>query len=307
MPGHSPLITAAQLADSLGCDDLCVIDCRFDLLEPGAGRRAWLDGHIPGAVYADLDRDLAGPISASSGRHPLPEVSQFTERLGNWGVGNDSEVVVYDAGSGAIAARAWWMMHWLGHDSVRLLDGGIKAWLDAGHALDNVPAARPASRFVAWPRDDMIVTTAEVEAAVVSGDEMTLLDARDATRFRGEAEPIDRVAGHIPGTVNLPFAGSLTDEGRFRPAAEIARRFDEALQPLAGRRWGVRSDRMPSCAGGHVRRAGNARPVRRLLERVDCGSAPAGRMRSLRPRRAARDCGIDVNLMQDRRVVLINY
>ena len=239
VPGHSPLITAAQLADSLGCDDLCVIDCRFDLLEPGAGRRAWLDGHIPGAVYADLDRDLAGPISASSGRHPLPEVSQFTERLGNWGVGNDSEVVVYDAGSGAIAARAWWMMHWLGHDSVRLLDGGIKAWLDAGHALDNVPAARPASSFVARPRDDMIVTTAEVEAAVVSGDEMTLLDARDATRFRGEAEPIDRVAGHIPGTVNLPFAGSLTDEGRFRPAAEIARRFDEALQPLAGRRWGV--------------------------------------------------------------------
>lgn len=239
VPGHSPLITTSQLAESLGRDDLCVIDCRFDLLEPDAGRRAWLDGHIPGAVYADLDRDLAGPVSASSGRHPLPDVRQIAERLGHWGVGNDTEVIVYDAGSGAIAARAWWMMHWLGHGRVRLLDGGIKAWLDDGNALDSGPVARPAGSFVARAQHDMIITTAEVEAAVASGDDMRLLDARDAARFRGEVEPIDRLAGHIPGAVNLPFAGSLTAEGRFKPPAELVRRIDEALPQRAGRRWGV--------------------------------------------------------------------
>ncbi len=239
MPGNSPLITASQLADSLGREDLCVIDCRFDLLKPAAGRQAWLDGHIPGAVYADLDKDLAGPITAGSGRHPLPDTRQIAERLGQWGVGNDTEVVVYDAANGAIAARAWWMMHWLGHSRVRLLDGGIKAWQDDGNTLESGPVARPATHFVARARADMVITTADVEAAAASDGDMTLLDVRDAARFRGEAEPIDRVAGHIPGAVNLPFTGNLTAAGRFRSPAELARRIEGARQQREGQRWSV--------------------------------------------------------------------
>lgn len=239
MPATSPLITASELAASLGNDALCVIDCRFDLLDPAAGRRAWLDGHVPGAVYADLDKDLAGPTSATSGRHPLPDVRRMEERLGRWGVGNDTDVVVYDAGNGAIAARAWWMFHWLGHARVRLLDGGIKAWLDDGNTLESGPVAREKATFVANPRHDMVVTTADVEAALASSGELVLLDARDPARFRGEAEPIDRVAGHIPGAVNVPFSGNLTPEGRFRTPAELACRIEDALQQRQGHRWAV--------------------------------------------------------------------
>lgn len=239
MPRTPPLITASQLAVSLGRDNLCVIDCRFDLLHPADGRRAWLEGHIPGAVYADLDKDLAGPKSATSGRHPLPDVRQMEERLGQWGVGNDTDVVVYDANSGAIAARAWWLLRWLGHSRVRLLDGGIRAWQDDGNPLQSGPVTRSPATFTARPRHDMVVTSADVAAALASDGDLILLDARDAVRFRGEAEPIDPVAGHIPGAVNLPFSGNLTPDGRFRTPAELARRIEEALQQRQGRHWGV--------------------------------------------------------------------
>ena len=239
VPGTSPLITASQLAASLGRDDLCVIDCRFDLMRPADGRRAWLDGHIPGAVYADLDKDLAGPTSAKSGRHPLPDVRRIEERLGQWGVGNNTEVVVYDAGGGAIAARAWWMLHWLGHGRVRLLDGGFSAWQRDGYPVEAGPVSRPAATFTARPRHDKVITTADVAAALASDGDLVLLDARDGARFRGESEPIDRVAGHIPGAVNLPFGGNLAADGRFRTPAELARRIEEALQQRKGRRWGV--------------------------------------------------------------------
>lgn len=235
----STLITASQLAASLGRADLCVIDCRFDLANPAAGRRAWLDGHIPGAVYADLDKDLAGPTSTSSGRHPLPDVRLMEERLGEWGVGNDTDVVVYDAGNGAIAARAWWMLHWLGHDRVRLLDGGIKAWLDDGNALEIGPVTRQRATFVARPKQEMVVTTTDVEAALASSDGLVVIDVRDPARFRGEAEPIDRVAGHIPGAVNVPFSGNLTADGRFRPPEELARRIEDALRQRQGQPWAV--------------------------------------------------------------------
>lgn len=239
MPENSPLINSAQLAAGLVRDDVCVIDCRFDLFAPDAGRNAWLEAHIPGAVYADLDKDLAGAVSGSSGRHPLPDTRQIETFLGNCGVDNDTDVVVYDAGNGSIAARAWWMMHWLGHGRTRVLDGGLKSWTDGGNPTESGIELRPAARFVARPRDDMVVTTAELVAGRFPAGGLKLFDARDAIRFSGEAEPIDRVAGHIPGAVNLPFSGNLADDGRFRPPAELAQRLEEAHVPSDGQRWAV--------------------------------------------------------------------
>lgn len=235
----SPLISAAELAAILQRDDVCVIDCRFDLQVPTAGREAWLEAHIPGAVYADLDTDLAGPISASTGRHPLPDPKRFEETLGRWGIDNETEVVVYDAGSGAIAARAWWMMHWLGHSAVRLLDGGFEAWRDGGNVTESGAVRRSPAHFSGRVRDDLVITTAEVVAGMASGSPVTLLDARDAARFRGEVEPIDPVAGHIPGAINVPFSGSLSATGRFRAPGELARRLAGALASGAGHRCGV--------------------------------------------------------------------
>ena len=240
MPEPSPLISAASLSNKLGREDLCIIDCRFDLFDPEAGRSAWQNAHVPGAVYAHLDYDLAGPISETSGRHPLPATARITDLVGAWGIGNGTEVVVYDSGNGAIAARAWWMMHWLGHDRVRLLDGGMHAWTGRGLETERGSVVRRrAKRFDARPRDGMIITTAEVSAGIGSGDPVLLLDARDPKRFCGETEPLDTVAGHIPGAVNLPFSGSLTADERFREPGELARRFAEVLPPEPGSRWGV--------------------------------------------------------------------
>lgn len=239
VPAFSTLISASSLADILGRGDVCVIDCRFDLLEPEAGRRQWLESHIPGAVYADLDKDLAGPVGAGSGRHPLPEPRQFAELLGQWGVDNGTDVVVYDSGGGAIAARAWWMLHWLGHGRARVLDGGLRSWLDAGNATESGPVTRKGARFVARPRDDMIISTPEIAAGLASGRAVPLLDAREAARFRGEIEPIDRVAGHIPGAISLPFAGNLTATGRLESPEALARRFEAALPAGSPRGWAV--------------------------------------------------------------------
>lgn len=239
MPDDSPLISAATLAERLGNRDLCVIDCRFDLFEPDAGRKAWLQAHIPGAIHADLDNDLAGPKTKHSGRHPLPDIREIEERLGQWGVGSDTDVVVYDAASGAFAARAWWMMHWLGHGRVRLLDGGFSAWTSGGYATATGPEYRRRVRFIARPQHDLVITTADVEDGLADGEPVTLLDARDGPRFRGEVEPIDPVAGHIPGAVSLPFSGNLAGDGRFRPPAELAGRFEGALRLRDGKRWGV--------------------------------------------------------------------
>lgn len=234
-----PLISAAALAEMLGHVDVCVVDCRFDLFDVDAGRNAWLEAHIPGAVYADLDKDLAGPITATTGRHPLPNPERMSEILGRWGVDGECMVVVYDAGSGAIAARTWWMLHWLGHSRVALLDGGFSAWRDAGLAEESGPVTRSRREFRANPQHDMVITTEEVLRGLAARGGLRLVDARDSRRFRGEVEPIDRVAGHIPGTVNLPFAENLGENGRWKSAAQIAARFESVLGGCTDGRWSV--------------------------------------------------------------------
>lgn len=239
MSERSNLISVDDLRSRLDAPDLRSIDCRFDLADRRAGRRAYLQGHIPGAVYADMDRDLAAPISPTSGRHPLPDVSEFAATLGRLGISNASDVVVYDAGNGSLAARAWWLLRWLGHERVRLLDGGFAHWIAADGPV--TPGAEQVSeaRFLPRPRKEMVLTTAELESDINAIAGMRLYDARDAARFRGEIEPIDPVAGHIPGSQNLPFPVSLDDEGRWKSKAALEALWRSVLGEDRSTPWAV--------------------------------------------------------------------
>ena len=214
------LIQAEELASRLGDPRLRLFDCRFDLARPAYGRSAYGDEHVPGAIHADLNQDLSCPATPTSGRHPLPSPADFERRLRAWGVNADSLVVAYDDGNGTYAARLWWMLRWLGHDEVVVLDGGMRRWLQLGLPLDeDVPEPAPGN-FAARLRPAMVATASDVLAA--SGDPLTrLVDARAPERYRGEVEPIDRVAGHIPGARNHPFGLSLDAQGRFLPSTAL--------------------------------------------------------------------------------------
>jgi thiosulfate/3-mercaptopyruvate sulfurtransferase len=206
-----------------------LVDCRFNLMDIGQGRREYLAGHIPGAVYAHLDDDLASPITVESGRHPLPDVDDFVRTLGDWGIDHDTQVVVYDHSNGAVAARLWWLLRWLGHDNVAVLDGGFAAWTSAKGGLETEVANHRSTTFVATPNFDMVATTAEIAEAVAAGDSLNIIDARDASRFNGEMEPIDAVAGHVPGALNKPFLGGVHDDGTWLDPGEHRRSWDELL------------------------------------------------------------------------------
>jgi thiosulfate/3-mercaptopyruvate sulfurtransferase len=227
------LIDVHALQNLLGEPRLAVVDCRFDLMSPEAGRQAYLRAHIPGARYADLNRDLSAPIGAHTGRHPLPSAEAFAVWLGAIGIGDDTQVVAYDEANGSIAARLWWMLRWLGHGAVAVLDGGFKAWTDHGGALQAGDTGSPAGGREArhfTPRVDLgsVVSTTDLENALRDRKSL-LVDARAPERYAGAVEPIDPVAGHIPGAVNHPFTASLGAEGRFLPAAELKRRWKEDL------------------------------------------------------------------------------
>lgn len=233
------LITPRQLAARLEDPDLAVIDCRFDLARPQWGREAYATARIPHALYAHLDRDLSGKTSASTGRHPLPPIDELAARLGQWGIDAQVHVVTYDQGSGAYAARLWWLLRWLGHMRVAVLDGGIAAWQEEKLPLDTAPVSqaltgRPARRFEARPDADMVVSTSELEGLIGSGEiataDQVLIDARSAERFAGRGETIDPVAGHIPGARNHPFADNLDSTGRFLDRGTLRERFAKTLE-----------------------------------------------------------------------------
>jgi len=237
MPDSSNLIVAEALSALVG--DIVIVDCRFDLADAGAGRRAYEEAHIPGAVYADLDRDLAAPIGPATGRHPLPDPDILATTFGRLGIGRGTRVVVYDAANGGIAARCWWLLRWLGHAEVRLLDGGFSAWRAAGLPVESGIARNPLRSFAPNPRNDWILTTTELAAAVDGGEVRDLFDARDRTRYRGESEPIDPVAGHVPGARNLPFTDFLGPDGRWRDAESRRELWQRALPAGAGPGFGV--------------------------------------------------------------------
>jgi thiosulfate/3-mercaptopyruvate sulfurtransferase len=215
MPAWTTLVPAEAVARQLGKPDWVIVDTRFDLTDPGAGRRAYDAAHVPGALYAHLDDDLAGPVRADSGRHPLPDPAVLGARFGAWGVDDGTQLVAYDDSGGAHAARLWWLARWLGHDSVAVLDGGLAAWRSAGLPLTSEPAGqRRSRRFVPRVRSGMDIGAAAL-ASGLAGQDLLLVDARAPPRFRGETEPIDARAGHVPGAINEPFQRNLDADGRF--------------------------------------------------------------------------------------------
>lgn len=241
---RTTLLSPAELAPHLENPDWLVVDCRFDLARPQAGAEAYEAGHIAGAVYAHLDRDLSGPLTPTSGRHPLPAPERFAATLSGWGVTADTQVVAYDADTGAYAARLWWMLRWVGHRKIAVLDGGFKAWRSAGLPVSSDIPVRPASNFIARPDRTLWLDAAQVAERVQQGD-WRLLDARAPERFAGEVEPLDSVAGHVPGARNHPFATSMDSEGRFLPAAQLRER-------LAGSQAGVADGNTIAMCGSGV-------------------------------------------------------
>lgn len=224
----STLITAADLMGHVADPHWRVVDCRFDLGDPCSGEAAWRQEHIPQALYAHLDRDLSGPVTPLTGRHPLPAPAALAATLSRWGIDRTTQVVAYDDSGGMYAARFWWLLRWLGHDRVAVLDGGIKAWVAAGGTLDSRTTATGAARFVPEVRATAAVDAAGVQRALAAGTH-TLVDARAPDRYAGRVEPIDPVAGHVPGACNFPFQRNLGPDGRFLAPDELARRWRALL------------------------------------------------------------------------------
>ena len=239
MIDKSILIVAEAAQQRLQEPDWVAVDCRSELADPDAGRAMYEGGHLPSAVFLDLDRDLAGPVTRSSGRHPLPAVDDIVRRLEELGIGNASRIVVYDSNSGALAARAWWILRWLGHEDVKLLDGGLDQWAALGYPMEKGPVARQSTRFVPRVRDEMVLSTAELETDIEAIPALRLLDARDEARFRGAEEPIDPVAGHVPGARSLPYAAFVNADGTWRPLEERRARLLAALDKEPDRPWSV--------------------------------------------------------------------
>ncbi len=225
---HTTLIDPATAVRLIGAPGIAVIDCRFDLAAPAAGRQAYLMGHIPGARYADLQQVLSARITPASGRHPLPAPAAFAAWAGANGIADGTQVLAYDAGSGAFAARLWWILRWLGHQAVAVLDGGYAAWLAAGGGVqvDVSPAAR--RNFTPRPDQAPALTSKQVLEALRDPGRL-LVDARAPERYAGNAEPLDPVAGHVPGARNYPYPLNLDSGGRFLPPAELRRRWLEFL------------------------------------------------------------------------------
>lgn len=224
------LIGPQDLARRLGQPNLVILDCRFALEDPAYGRRAHAAGHLPGACFADLEQDLSAPVvPGRTGRHPLPEPEQLCRRLRDWGVNHDSEIVLYDDGPGAFAARAWWLLLWLGkREGVCLLDGGLNAWQAAGLPLEQQQPHPVSGDFEGSPDERLVLQADELLRRLAEPD-LILLDARGLPRFRGEVEPIDPVAGHIPGAQCAAFIDNLGNDGRFLAPETLRRRFAELI------------------------------------------------------------------------------
>jgi thiosulfate/3-mercaptopyruvate sulfurtransferase len=211
-----------------------VLDCGFDLAQPEAGRAAWQQGHVPGAVYLHLDRDLSGSKhndkGVFQGRHPLPNRAAWAQTLGNCGITPQTPVVCYDDQGGPYAARAWWLLRWMGHHDVAVLDGGKRAWTEAGGTLHtDAPAAK---RCAAYPAGQATMTTVLAESVLKQLGALRLIDARVGERFRGEVEPLDAAAGHIPGARNRFFKDNLGADGRFAHVTELSRAWAPLLREI---------------------------------------------------------------------------
>ncbi|MBI3563344.1 MAG: sulfurtransferase [Gammaproteobacteria bacterium] len=225
---YTTLVDVATLQSHLHDPRWVCVDCRFELQNPKAGRLAYLQAHIPAARYADLDTDLASAPTATSGRHPLPDPRSLADKLGQWGIDRHTQVIVYDAGNSAIAARLWWLLRWLGHASVAVLDGGWHAWQGAGGSIEHTLPVQTPRYFIPQVQADMATDVTVLQRGLATAA-LYLLDARSPARYAGETEPLDAVAGHVPGAINYPFEANLNAQGRFLPVEQLRARF----MPLA--------------------------------------------------------------------------
>ncbi|MBO9600298.1 MAG: sulfurtransferase, partial [Cohnella sp.] len=204
--------------------DVVIVDCRFQLGQPDAGRKAYEEEHIPGAVYMDLEKDLSAPVEEHGGRHPLPDAAELAGLFSKFGISNESRVVAYDDQGGAMASRLWWLLNYLGHTNVFVLDGGFSAWKNAGCPVTAEQKVIIPSSFVATVQHNMLVEVDEVRESLGTG-RFVLIDSREAPRYRGEVEPIDPVAGHIPGARNFFWAEGRRADGMWKDADEQRERF----------------------------------------------------------------------------------
>ena len=234
----SPLVDAQVLRRALGRPGLVLLEASFELSDTSAGERAWAEGHVPGTLYVHLDRDLSAtkqaPGAGFTGRHPLPSRAAFAATVGRWGIAPGRCVVAMDRQGGPYAARLWWMLHWLGHRRAWVLDGGVQAWVAAGGPLTSepAPAVKPLPPYPLRHGRSMPVVTARDVARELG--RTCLLDARSGERFRGEVEPLDNVAGHIPGALDRPFQDNLDPaSGLFKPREQLAREYRALLAGAA--------------------------------------------------------------------------
>lgn len=225
---YSTLISAGELAQHVADPLWVVFDCRFTLTETEAGRNAYNQAHIPGAVYAHLEEDLSGAITQTSGRHPLPDIESFVNFLSQSGVDKSKQVVVYDDAFGSVAGRLWWMLRWAGHDKVALLDGGLPAWQRDGHEMDQRQPQIQKADFTADVRTELFVSSQDV-VEIIEDKSYRVIDARAEERFVGDVEPFDNVAGHVPGAINMPYDDNLAISGGFETKEELANLYMENL------------------------------------------------------------------------------
>jgi len=223
---YETLITSEQLAEHVHDERWLIFDCRFDLANVDKGQALYRQSHLPGALYAHLDQHLSGPVTPLSGRHPLPDMLEFIDWLQQQGMNKAKQVVVYDDSFGAMAARLWWLLKCLGHTAVALLDGGWQAWTEEGHELEREFTHTVPSDFQASFNGQCVVTTDQV-LQNMEDSEFCLIDVRAAERFKGINEPIDPVAGHIPGCLNLPLTENLNNQGYFKSAQELGELYAE--------------------------------------------------------------------------------
>jgi len=226
---HTTLISTADLASHLADPDWAIFDCRFSLADAARGQRDYLQAHIPRAIYAHLNEDLSGPmVRGKTGRHPLPAVDVMAQRLSNWGIDDHTQVIAYDDTGGSIAARVWWLLRWLGHDAAAVLDGGWQQWLKETREVTGEIVARSPRSFMPHPRPETVMTAGEVMAKM-NDRNFKLFDSRTAERYRGETEPFDPIAGHIPGAISAPYAENLAPDLLFRSTRDLRQRFEALL------------------------------------------------------------------------------
>lgn len=244
MTSFPNLVSVAWLADHGHEPDLVVVDCRFALADPTLGQRQYDEGHIPGAVYLDLNRDLSSPVQPHGGRHPLPDLAPFSQRLASLGISNatanPTRVVAYDDSRFAFASRLWWLLKYLGHEAVAVLDGGWAAWQEGSYPVTiDTPTATPGT-FIPQPQPSWIISRDEVRRRQQDSD-LVLIDSRSPERYRGEVEPIDPIAGHIPGAVNQFWQAASSDNGQMRSPQELAQQWEA---------WGNTAEAIVYCGSG---------------------------------------------------------